>query len=102
MRRKAVSAVRVAAHLVTRVEPIALSEALRQAKRHRRVVRPVPRRQVETSAAGQVVERRETPGRLELEGNAERVADGEAEDRSEAAILDGLTHQYCSVAATDA
>src|SRR5690606_3625952 len=84
----------VALHLVARVEAAALEDALGEAERHGGVIGPLARREAVGPAAAQVVERREAAGPLELDGRAERVADGESEQRAGVA----MDHASCWVA----
>ena len=82
----------VALALVQRHEATGLDQALGQAQRHGGVVGPLPRAQPEGAAADHVGDRREAARRLELERSAERIADGEAEQRAaHAARLNAVT-----------
>jgi hypothetical protein len=72
----------VTLQLVDGVEAPAFDEALGEAQRHRGVVGPGAGGQVERAAADHVRDGFERPRRLELDGRPERVADGEAQQRS--------------------
>ncbi len=76
----------VAAQLVGGVETADLDEALGQAERHGGVVGPGARRQPEGAAADQVREGVEGAGRAELHRGAQRVADGQADQRAADAL----------------
>ncbi len=76
-----------AGHEVARVEAVPLDEALGQRQRHGRVVGPLPRLEVEGTAARHlgVVGLAVSGG--ELQGGAERVADGEAQEGAADAVV---------------
>ena len=69
----------VALHLVARVEAAAFSEAGGKAQRHRGVISPVPRFQVERPAADHVTDGSERAWWLEFERGANGVANGQAQ-----------------------
>ena len=77
----------VTLHLVARVESVALDEALGQAERHRGVVGPLPWLQSKRIAADHVGDGLERPRALELHRRADRIADGEAEERPAIALM---------------
>ncbi len=64
----------VSAHLVLRVELLALDETFGKTKCHRSVVRPHPRFQTEVAAADHVVDRFEASRPAELQCGSEGVA----------------------------
>src|SRR4051794_30202622 len=76
----------VTGELVDRVEPVHLEQALGEAERHRRIVGPLARLEVEGTAAEHVFDWRERAGRLEFEGGSERVTRGKAEHRAEVPV----------------
>jgi hypothetical protein len=93
----------VALELVDRVEAAPGQQRVGQAQRHRRVVGPRAGGQVERPAADHVGHRREGPGRLELDGGAERVADGQPEQgAAEAVAAVGAAHARSSASSSAA
>ena len=77
------------------VERAGLDQRLGEAERHRRVVGPCAGGQRERAAADHVLDRLEGAGRLELDRRADRVAHGQAHQRSPEAIA---THHSVSIA----
>src|SRR4051812_7522184 len=82
----------VALELVDRVEAAPLDQALREAERHRRVVRPLTRLQAERPAADHVRQRLERARRAKLDRRADGVAGREAEQRAAVAVATVEAH----------
>ena len=82
-----VAPAQIAAHLISGIEAVACEQALRQAEGHGGVVGPLPRREAKGAATDHVRQRGETPGRLELQRRAQRIADGETEQTAAVAVL---------------
>jgi hypothetical protein len=82
----------VGVELVGRVEPAADDQAVGQAQGHRGVVGPLAWFEVEGAAADQVVDRLEGVGRPELQGGADGVPGGEAEQAAAVAGKRGDGH----------
>jgi hypothetical protein len=87
-------------HLILGVEPSALEQTLGQAHRHRRVVRPLARRQAKRSTADHVGDRLEGARLLELQGGPQRVPDREAEEGADVPIAKGDAHTTAANATT--
>ncbi len=69
----------VALHLVAGVEAAAFDQAGSQAERHGSVIRPLPRLEVERTAANHVGQGCKGAARRELDAGPDRVASGKSE-----------------------
>ena len=79
--RRKISLVRptdVAPHLIRSIESAALDQARRQTKRHRRVIGPLPRIQIEQPTANHVRNWLEGARFLKLKRGTQRIASREA------------------------
>lgn len=81
---------------VMSIEARAADEAIGEGERHRGVVRPLARGEIERTAAGHLGMKGLGVAASELQRGAEGVTDGEAEESAMSAVADGRIEARCN------